>query len=253
MLRRGEIDIVTSATKNQQRLQEFAYSAPIGKSFAVIAVRKDDERFNYSDYKRFNGMVLGAIAGNSRNNDLAKFAQEKGFSYKLRMYDDVEELNEALEKGKVDGIISSNLRRYRNEKIVATAQPDRDPYSFVEEGKLVGIIPEYFDYLVQKAGLPYEVRIAKIRQEYESWTMGHEVDVFMDARLMLSETPLTDFYGVTTEPYMQMSMARLTRRDFTGKIKRIAVTKNQGIKRIDDDIAKDAEPVLCQSRQDEWL
>ncbi|MGM9583444.1 MAG: ATP-binding protein [Phascolarctobacterium sp.] len=324
MLRRGEIDMVTSATKNNERLKEFAYSAPIGKSFAVIAVRKDDERFSYSDYKHFNGMVLGAIAGNSRNNDLAKFAKEKGFSYRLRMFNDVDTLNEALEQGQVDGIISSNLRRYKNEKIVAnfaphdfytivrkdnqkllaeinygiremdlhegdwrnalhfkyygtlakglvfsereqdyiaavqaghkkiiaTAQPDRDPYSFVKQGKLVGIIPEYFAYLMEKAGLPYEVRIAKNRQEYEKWTMGHEVDVFMDARLMLTETPLDDFYGVATEPFMKLSMARLTRRDFSGKIKRVAITKNQGIKNIDDDIAKDAEPVLCASRQE---
>ena len=324
MLRRGEIDMVTSATKNYERLKEFGYSAPIGKSFAVIAVRKDDERFSYSDYKNFNGIVLGAIEGNSRNNDLAKFAKEKGFSYRLKMYDDVEELSKALEQGQVDGIISSNLRKYKNEKIianfaphdfyaivrkdnqkllaeinygikemdlhegdwrntlhfknygtlsrnlvfskreleyiaavragrkriVATAQPNRNPYSFVKQGKLVGIIPEYFAFLMQKAGLPYEVRIAASQQEYEKWTMEHQVDVFMDGRLLLEETPLSDFYGVNTDPYMKLSMARLTRRDFSGKLKRVAVIKNQDIKEFDDDMAKDAEQVLCASGQE---
>ena len=38
--------------------------------------------------------------------------------------------------------------------ITVTGQPDRDPYSFSENGTLTGIIPEYFDELMQMAGLP---------------------------------------------------------------------------------------------------
>ncbi|MGN1088152.1 MAG: transporter substrate-binding domain-containing protein, partial [Phascolarctobacterium sp.] len=49
MLRRGEIDMVTSATKNEERLKEFAFSEPIGKSMAIISVKKDDQRYHYSD------------------------------------------------------------------------------------------------------------------------------------------------------------------------------------------------------------
>ncbi|MGM9519322.1 MAG: response regulator [Phascolarctobacterium sp.] len=323
MLRRGEIDMVTSATKNQERLQEFAYSAPIGKSFAVIAVRKDDERFSYSNYKGFQGMRLGALVGNSRNKDLATFALDRGFTYSLQLYHTVDELEAALYGGQVDGIISSNLRKHDKEKIVAsfaprdfyvivrkdnqqlleeidygikqmdlhegdwrnalqykyygtlvkglvfsereqayiaavqaghkkiiaTAQPDRDPYSFVKQGKLVGIIPEYFAYLMEKAGLPYEVIIAKNRQEYEKWTMSHEVDVFMDARLMSEHAPLAEFFGVVTKPFMQLTMARVTRRDFQGQIRRVAVAENQGIKNIDAEITGGAEQVFYATRR----
>ena len=246
LLRRGEIDMVTSATKSEERLKEFAYSAPIGKSFAVIAVKNGDARYAYSDYKGFNGMRLGAIAGNSRNQDLVKFAEDRGFSYKIKLYRTADELDNALERGEVDGIISSNLRRHENEKIVAnfaprdfyaivrkddqkllneinygikqmdmhegdwrnalhykyygtlakglafsqreldyiaavkagrkkivaSAQPDRAPYAYVEKGQLKGIIPEYFAHLMQQAGLPYEVRVVANREEYQRWTFG---------------------------------------------------------------------------------
>ena len=49
--------------------------------------------------------------------------------------------------------------------ITACAQPDRDPYSYVEDGDLVGIIPEYFDYLMEMAGLPYSVMVAENREQ----------------------------------------------------------------------------------------
>lgn len=55
--------------------------------------------------------------------------------------------------------------------ITAAAQPDRDPYSYVEDEKLTGIIPEYFAYLMDMAGLPYTQAVPKDRKEYEKWGM----------------------------------------------------------------------------------
>lgn len=288
MLRRGEIDMVTSATKNEERLKEFAFSEPIGKSMAIISVKKDDQRYHYSDYKSFDGMVLGAIVGNSRNADLARFAKLKGFSYTTKMYRTADEVKKALQRGEVDGIISSNLRNYSDEKIVAsfaahdfyaivrkgdqklleeinygiqqmdlhegdwrnvlhykyyastanglvfsqreqayidavksgrkkivaTAMPDTDPYSYVENGKLVGIIPDYFAYLMDMAGLPYEVKIAKDRKEFEQWVFNDSVNAFMDGRPASPNTPLSASYGVVTEPYMPLAIARANKRSY---------------------------------------
>lgn len=288
MLRRGEIDMVTSATKNEERLKEFAFSEPIGKSMAIISVKKDDQRYHYSDYKSFDGMVLGAIVGNSRNADLARFAKLKGFSYTTKMYRTADEVKKALQRGEVDGIISSNLRNYSDEKIVAsfaahdfyaivrkgdqklleeinygiqqmdlhegdwrnvlhykyyastanglvfsqreqayidavksgrkkivaTAMPDTDPYSYVENGKLVGIIPDYFAYLMDTAGLPYEVKIAKDRKEFEQWVFNDSVNAFMDGRPASPNTPLSTSYGVVTEPYMPLAIARANKRSY---------------------------------------
>ena len=43
--------------------------------------------------------------------------------------------------------------------ITVTAMGDRKPYSYVEDGKLTGILPDYFDRVMKFAWLPYEVAV----------------------------------------------------------------------------------------------
>ena len=119
MLRSGQIDVVTSARKTSQREKEFAFSTSIGTSNAELCVRSEDSRFELNDYGSFDGMTIGVLSGNSRNNDLAALAQEKGFSYQMVEYEDESELTAALREKEVDGIVASSLRKHTGEKIVA--------------------------------------------------------------------------------------------------------------------------------------
>lgn len=119
MLRSGQIDMVTSARKTSQREKEFAFSTSIGTSNAELCVRSEDSRFELNDYGSFDGMTIGVLKGNSRNNDLAALAQEKGFSYQTVEYEDESELTAALREKEVDGIVASSLRKHTGEKIVA--------------------------------------------------------------------------------------------------------------------------------------
>ena len=133
--------------------------------------------------------------------------------------------------------------------ITACAQPDRDPYSYVEDGKMVGVIPEYFDYLMDMAGLPYTTLIAENREQHQEWTLTNYVDVYMDAR-NTGATILEDWIGISADPYMKLTTSRVTKRDFTGTIKRVAVTGSQGLKGIDDDLVADgADVVVCDARE----
>ena len=81
MLRDGKIDMVTSARKTSQREKEFAFSSPIGTSYAELSVQSDDKRFQLNDYESFDGMTIGVLKANSRNEDLAALAKEQGFTY----------------------------------------------------------------------------------------------------------------------------------------------------------------------------
>ena len=324
MLRAGEIDMVTSARKTSQREKDFAFSAPIGTSNAELSVRAGDERFKLNDYDGFNGMSIGVLKGNSRNNDLAALAREKGFTYSTIEYDEESELTEALRRGKVDGIVTSSLRKHKNEKIVArfaledfyvivrkedknllneinkgieqmdsnegdwrnklfykyttnndesdlsftreekeyikavqdgekviiaSAQPDRNPYSYVESGKLVGIIPDYFAHLMEKAGLPYSVKVADSREEYYNWIENNSIDVYMDIMPEKSNI-LKEDSSIATDPYIQLTMSRVTKKDFHGEIRTIAVAYNQMYSGIDIDMAKDVKTVKCDTRCD---
>ena len=324
MLRSGQIDMVTSVRKTSQREKEFAFSTSIGTSNAELCVRSEDSRFELNDYAGFDGMTIGVLRGNSRNNDLAALAQEKGFSYQTVEYEDESELTAALREKEVDGIVASSLRKHTGEKIVARfaleefyvivrkedsdlldeinkgieqmdqnegdwrnklfykyttnnlnnelsftpeeqayiravqsgekvitacAQPDRDPYSYVENGALVGIIPDYFAHLMEMAGLPYSVMIAEDRAQYRDWAMNNTVDIYMDISPDRSSL-LTEDSGVFTEPYIQLTMSRVTKKDFRGEIRSVAVAYEQMYDGIDADMAKNVQTITCDTRRD---
>ncbi|MCI6996983.1 MAG: transporter substrate-binding domain-containing protein [Eubacterium sp.] len=324
MLRDGEIDMVTSARKTSQREKEFAFSSPIGTSYAELCVRSDDSRFPLNDYNSFDGMTIGVLKANSRNDDLAALALEKGFTYHTVEYDEEVELTEALRNGEVEGIVASSLRKHTGEKIVARfaleefyvivrkedtellneinkgieqmdqnegdwrnklyyeyttsnsesilsftqeeqdyiravqfgekvltacAQPDRDPYSYVENGKLVGIIPDYFDHLMEMAGLPYSVMVAENRAQYYDWAMNNTADIYMDMSEERS-TLLQEDSGLSTDPYIQLTMSRVTKKDFQGEIHTVAVAYNQNYDGIDIDLAENVKTIPYDTRRE---
>ena len=76
------------------------------------------------------------------------------------------------------------IRQYQSgeKKLVVTAWTDRAPLSYVEDGKLKGILPELFDKIMQKAGIPYTIRLPKDKADYEKMCLDGSVDVIMDWR-----------------------------------------------------------------------
>lgn len=122
MLENGEIDLLTSAQKTKEREEKFDFSdQPIGSSAAILTVKAGDTRYMQDDYKKLDGIRIGLLKGNSRNEDLEKFSSENGFSYRPVYYDDTTALKQALDDGgKIDAILTSNLRRIDNEWIIAS-------------------------------------------------------------------------------------------------------------------------------------
>ena len=116
MLKNGEIDIVTSARRTSEREDDFAFSSPIGRNNTVLSIKLDNMQLHSNDYKTYDGMVVGQLTGSSQNQSLVEFAEEKGFSYLIKEYNDSDVLTTALQKGEVDAILSSNLRKAENER-----------------------------------------------------------------------------------------------------------------------------------------
>ncbi len=120
MLENGEIDVVTSARKNPEREDKFAFSYPVGRNSTVISVLADNTRFHSGDYQSYDGMCIGLLKGSSQNASLAEFAAEKQFSYQTKEFEDAFQLEEALQDGSIDAILSSNLRKPANERTLDT-------------------------------------------------------------------------------------------------------------------------------------
>ena len=116
MLENGEIDMVTSARKTPEREERFALSLPIGRNNTILSARADNTQLHSSEYKTYNGMTVGLLTGSSQNQSLVEFAEEKGFSYQAKEYNDADALVAALQAGEIDAILTSDLRKAENEK-----------------------------------------------------------------------------------------------------------------------------------------
>lgn len=119
MLKRGEIDMLTSALKTPQRERDFAFSYPIGMKSILINVRFDDNRFKPYDYDNFNGITIGFLEGYNMNESVARYAKENKFTYNARYYSNEDKLTKALKDGEVDAVATSSLRRPHLEKTIA--------------------------------------------------------------------------------------------------------------------------------------
>lgn len=323
MLEDGRIDLLTSAEKTSEREEKFDFSEPIGISYGSLNVRADNMKIIAGNYKTYQGILIGMLKGSSRNTQFKKFAEEKGFTYQSRIYDSMSKMEEDLQAGKLDAMVTSSIRAVRNErilekfnesdfyvivkrgnlsllekinyaidqlnatendwthelstkyfnsendaeltftkrekelirqyasadkKLVASCSIDREPYSYEENGELKGILPDIFALIMQEAGTPYEIKVPKDRAEYLSLRGSQQVDLFMDARIT-SESRLEDTDWSATDFYMELKLARVTRKDFRGDIKTVARASYQGGEGIEDKLTEGVKVVDYPDRK----
>lgn len=78
--------------------------------------------------------------------------------------------------------------------------------------------------------------------------MNNAVDIYMDMSAersaMLEETS-----GVFTDPYILLTMSRVTKKDFQGAMHTVAVAYNQGYDGIDVDLAENVRAILYAMRR----
>ncbi|MDD3218732.1 MAG: transporter substrate-binding domain-containing protein [Lachnospiraceae bacterium] len=134
MLASGEIDLLTSATMTEERKKIFDYSdQPIGESSTLLTVKGGDNRYDTSDYSNWNGIRVGMLTNNSRNDSFDQYAEEHAFTYTKVEYDTPAELQESLNFNNIDMIVTSNLLKLDN--VWTVDQFDEKPfYVIVKKG-----------------------------------------------------------------------------------------------------------------------
>lgn len=130
MLAKGEIDLLGSARYTSSRAALYDYPEnESGRSYAVLCAAADNTDIAYQDFIRFNQMTVGLLAGSSRNKELFEYSEKNNFSFQANYYDTQRELLSALRDGRVDAILTSNLRKSKNERIIARFSPS--PFYFI--------------------------------------------------------------------------------------------------------------------------
>ena len=285
MLADGRIDLLTSAQKTPEREARFAFSdQPIGTSAALLTVRAGNTAFIAEDYARWDGIRVGMIQGNSRNEAFAAFAAAHGFTYAPVYFDSTDGLMAALKVDDgVDAVITSNLRAITDEWVLAqfdaspfyimtrkgdsallrqvndavgsllnvepelrttlmnkyyspdsgdeiafsieertliaaggptlTAiiNPDRAPYSYLENGQLTGILYDLAQEIIARSGLDIRFKPLATRAEYLACLAAGDYDLRFDAGYDFADAEARDCR--LTVSYLEAPISRLFRRE----------------------------------------
>ncbi len=132
--------------------------------------------------------------------------------------------------------------------VTAMCDPSRYPYSYVEDGEMKGIIPDYFRQLAKKAGIKYQIVVCNTREEWMKKQKEDPALLSLDLR-STSENLVEAMDYCVTAPYMTMRIARVTRRDFDGNIKTVATVDQGSSGSIEDDYVKDVKKLLYEDRE----
>ncbi len=133
--------------------------------------------------------------------------------------------------------------------ITVTAIGDREPYSYVEDGELKGIMPDYFAEIMAMAGLPYETVVAQNRADYYELVDSNSVDVVIDKKNFEPVTEGTVSRGFGTDTYLTAGVAKVTRKDFDGEITSVAIAETQDNAPIEQGLTGDAELLYYPTRE----
>lgn len=128
MLENGQIDMLTSAQKTKERMKKFDFSdRPIGTSKTLLTVKAGNTKYMNGDLRKLNGMRVGMLKKNSKNDNFRTYAKEQGISYRTVIFNSSKEMLKALQSGKdIDAVVTSSLRKIKNEWVVASFDPS--PY-----------------------------------------------------------------------------------------------------------------------------
>ena len=237
-----------SAEEIAEALQNGTVDAIVTSSLRKMNNERILEKFGSSDFyvivKKGNTELLNKI-----NYAIDQMNAAEG-SWKTTLYNknyettDTKNLEYTEEEKRI-------IAQYSKENpLHVLCDPTRYPYSYTENGEVKGILPDYFRKIADYAGLSYEFLVPATRDEYIAYQSNKDaVNISIDARLDTDNYAETKEWGVTA-PYITMRMARVTRRDFDGKIHVVATVNQTASTSIADVLAPGAEKLICSTRQE---
>ena len=203
MLESGEIDLLTSAQKTADRLERFDFSEKsIGTSAAILTVKAGDTRYLNPDYADWSGMRVGMIENNSRNDGFAAFAEQHGFGYEAVFFESTEAMVAALkEGGKIDAVLTSNLRSIDGEWIIA--QFDTSPFYIMVKKGNSELLAQVNNAIAQLELNAPEFR-TQLMSEYYTPDNGGEIAFTLEEREFIEAHKNESFTAIVNpdrEPY----------------------------------------------------
>lgn len=204
MLESGEIDVLTSAQKTDERMERFDFSdESIGTSSAILTVKSGNDTYLLKDYENWSGIRIGLLEGNSRNDDLAEYAAEKGFTYTPVYFESTNELVAALQDEElIDAAVTSNLRAVDNETILAKFAPSPF-YIMVKKGNTE--LLEEINHTLELLYTDHPELQTELMDKYYTPESGDEIAFTAEERQFITEMQDTEFTAFMNPDRMPLS------------------------------------------------
>ncbi len=118
-LRNKEIDLLAPCDMQVERSAEFLYSKySFGTDYYVLIVNSKESRMIYEDVSNIDGMRVAAVKDYPLTEEFIEYAEKNNISPELVYFDTVEESLEALDRGEVEGAITSLMMVEEKHKII---------------------------------------------------------------------------------------------------------------------------------------
>lgn len=131
--------------------------------------------------------------------------------------------NSNTELSKEEEALLKQLQK-EHTKIRAVMNPNRNPYSWYENGEGKGIVADIFALTATKLGLDYEIVPVASKEKYEKMLESGEVDIWLDVDSYYDDEGKYKYK--ITDSYLTTTVSVLRRRGSSGKNNKIGVIDN---------------------------
>jgi len=106
----GTYDIVADAVKTEEREAGYLFTdTAIGSSNSTLAVRSDDEEWDYGNLDQISKMRIGVLPYLANDQEFRIWCRQHKLTPEIREYASMDEMTAALESGEIDGEVYLTL------------------------------------------------------------------------------------------------------------------------------------------------
>lgn len=150
-LRNKEIDMLSPAQITEDRLNDFIFSAmPLGKVSGAIMTSLDSNVV-FEDFEKFSDMTFGIEKDVTYNELFHTYATHNHFDEHVLVYDSHDEMVNALNEKKIDGIVG-NIMRLDNDSMKLLGRFGMTGYYFMLNNNDTALLKELNNAMSQLQG-----------------------------------------------------------------------------------------------------
>lgn len=134
MLNEGTIDLFVPVQKTAENQNAYMFSTESFAQNTPVLLAQPGSSYCYNDFDSINGITVGTIGDCQDNEKLLQYLQQHNCRVKLKKdYTDFAQMQEALNKGEINALLTSSNRSLSNCKVIAQ-MPCGDIYAAAKKG-----------------------------------------------------------------------------------------------------------------------